>query len=668
MENVQNVTVINNGWYLGSFLVTNGEFQSSPTPDMWPLRGSQTINMAATTFGVGEALSVVLSPVLGSGVTAAEQVSLALNGRTAVYTASGDVAHAAIVLTRIEEPSGPAKTPPSWPSGIPVNNVPFANWDGTIAVAQIWTCAPRTAADAAAACNWAAANNYTVRPRGIMHNWSPLSLQSGLAVDPKILLIDSTKSLNAMSFMNDGALGPRVKVGAGATMGALLNYLQNTAGGPNLLCPGWSFPHIPAPDHLTVGGVLAINGHGTAIPNPLENWDVSYGSMSNRILELTAIVTDPTAKDPAAYAVKTFKRGDPDAKAFLTQLGRALVVDATLQVIPNYNLRCQSMMNLSWQTLFAPPNPDGSSPANSMGDFLNQTGRVEAIWFPFTDLPWLKVWSCSPTQPSGSRLVTGPNNYTFSDNLPEWITPLVKSIATDAPQLTPAFGKVMQDITIAGLLLTNTTDLWGPSKNTLFYVKDTTLRVTANGYAVRMKKGDVQKAVNLFANKYQSMLAAYDAKKQWPINSPLEIRITSLDTPQYIPTEKGVDPGRPVISSLSADSVSRQNGWDVALWLDVLTLPGTPFSNEFYEEMESWFFATFTGSFGQVMPEWSKGWAFTASDGAWSNPDAIEDFRESYTTDRDPDDTWAWEVATLAKYDASGLFQSPLTTDLFVDP
>lgn len=663
MEAVQNIRVDNHGLFVMNFVVTNGEFLSNPTAEALPL-GSQTINLAATTFGVGNAIAPIINPILGKKVTATDQVTLALNGRTAVYTAKGDAGNATISLTRVEE-AGPVQTPPNWPAGIPVNNVPFGNWDGTITVTQIWTCAPRTAADVVAACNWAVTAGYQVRPRGIMHNWSPLSLAAGLSADPKILLIDFTKSINTMSFMTDGPLGPRVQVGAGATMGDLMTFLQGQAGGGSAPGTGWSFPHTPAPDHLTVGGVLAINGHGTAIPNPLENWQTSYGSMSNHILALTAVVSDPGT--PGTYMLQTFQRGVGDAAAFLTQLGRSLVVEATLLVIPNYNLRCQSFTNYSWETLFAMPQEGAAPPPNSCGDFLNQTGRVEAIWYPFSTYPWLKVWSNSPTQPSGSRLVTSPNNYTFSDNLPDWVTALVREI-TSIPGVTPIFGKAMQDVTILGLDATDTRDLWGASKNTLFYVKDTTLRVTANGYAIRMNKANVQKGIALFAQKYNDLLLQYQANGQYPVNSPLEIRITSLDTPEYVPTLGGESAGRPVISGLSADATSAANGWDVALWLDVLTLPGTAYSNDFYTELEAWFLETYTAPFAMVMPEWSKGWAFTVDGGAWTSESFMEGIRENFTTGRAADDNWAWEVATLAKYDASNLFQSPLTTELFVDP
>ena len=32
--------------------------------------------------------------------------------------------------------------------------------------------------------------------------------------------------------------------------------------------------------------------------------------------------------------------------------------------------------------------------------------------------------------------------------------------------------------------------------------------------------------------------------------------------------------------------------WDVAIWLDILTMPDTPDANKFYSEMEKWILAT----------------------------------------------------------------------------
>jgi hypothetical protein len=89
-----------------------------------------------------------------------------------------------------------------------------------------------------------------------------------------------------------------------------------------------------------------------------------------------------------------------------------LAMDATLQVIDNYNLRCESRTDVSAATLFAAPTAAQPVPPNSFAEFFNRTGRVEIIWFPFSwepppllplaepVNPWLHVWTNSPEKPS----------------------------------------------------------------------------------------------------------------------------------------------------------------------------------------------------------------------------------------------------------------------------
>jgi hypothetical protein len=674
MNAVQKIECKNKAWFVMSFNVTSGPYTTASTGD-YPSVGShtsRTIDLAASTFSEGVTVWPVVSAVLGKTQAATDQLTFAMNGKTAIYEISGTTFDYSIKLVTIVD--GTSTGPAGFPANIPVNEVPFINWDQTIDVPAVWACAPRTGDGAAAACNWAAQNGYTVRPRGIMHGWSPLSVTPGLPSYDKILLIDTTKALNSMSFIPaSGNNGPAVKVGAGATMGALMQFLEQQPGGKGA-APGYSFPHIPAPDHLTVGGVLAINGHGTAVPTPPnDDFATTYGSMSNRILSLTAIVTDPGSKTPDAYQVKTFERGDKDITAFMTQLGAALVIEVTLQVIDNYNMRCQSFMNIDSDTLFKAPNGNTPLP-NSCADFLNKSGRVEIIWFPFTSYPWLKVWTVEATKPAASIQVNGPNNYPFSDNLPNDITKIVKTI-TSIPGATVIFGKAMETVTRFGLEGKNfigipganpvSEDIWGASKNTLFYVKDTTLRVTANGYAVLMNKSNVQQAVADFATQFETMLANYRDKGIYPVNSPLEIRVTGLDSGDGMPSMNSKPAGRPVISGLATDAETVKNNWDVALWFDVLTLPGTPGSNAFYEELEAWFLNHFTAPAAKVVPEWSKGWAYTDAGGAWTSTAFMNHIREAFTTGRDADDNWAWQKATLAKYDAKGIFRSHLLNTLF---
>jgi FAD/FMN-containing dehydrogenase len=131
---------------------------------------------------------------------------------------------------------------------------------------------------------------------------------------------------------------PTVKVQSGATIDALMNFLEQQPGGKGA-APGYSFPHIPATGNLTIGGVLAINGHGTAIPVHREDICTSYGSLSTHSCIYSAVVADPDGATPDRYAIREFKHGEGDDRAFLAHLGRAFLLDATLDVIDNYNMR-----------------------------------------------------------------------------------------------------------------------------------------------------------------------------------------------------------------------------------------------------------------------------------------------------------------------------------------
>lgn len=677
MIEVQKIECHNDAEFAISFQVAF-ELGISESTDNYSNSHSQTIDLAATTFSEEIEVWPVVSTVLGQKQASDDHVTFKLNQKTAVYKVTGKKFNYTVEFVEVKDGSSVAP-PLGFPPKIPINCVPFKNWSGSIDIPLVWTCAPRTAEDVVEICNWAKDKEYKVRPRGIMHNWSPLSVSADLPTESKVLLIDTTKALKKMEMIPaSDKLPHRVKVGAGATMGELLNFLEMQSGGSGN-APGFSFPHTPAPEHLTVGGVLAINAHGTAVRTPPnDDFPCSYGSMSNNILEVVAVVTDPEGRNPEQYQLRTFKRGEKDTTALLTQLGRSMIVEATLCVIDNYNMRCQSFTDINASVMFAPSDGD-SPPPNSVAHFLEQSGRIEAIWYPFSEYPWLKVWTVEKEKPADSIPVSSPNNYPFSDNLETEITEIIKKILGGAPELTPKFGNIMQEATQLGLdgknLLgeeiypTSSRDIWGPSKNTLFYVKDTTLRVTANGYAVLMRKDEVQDSIAEFAAKFQELLSKYENDNKFPINSPLEIRVTDLDSTYRVSSVTEDSPGRPVISSLATDKSTEDKGWNVALWLDVLTLPGTNSSNQFYAELEEWFLEYFVGEKGlRVIPEWSKGWAYTPNEGPWNNPKFFEHIRQTFTTSRESNDDWQYEISTLAKYDRYNLFLSPILENLFVDP
>jgi FAD/FMN-containing dehydrogenase len=544
-------------------------------------------------------------------------------------------ASAATALSALWTPMD-SPPPPDFPPDIPVRQETYQNWAGEIRVSNVWTCVPRSADDVVTVVNWAQNHGYSVRPRGYRHTWSPLTVTAATSADDKVMLVDTTQSLTSMAIISTDPAAVRVQTGA--SMEDLLTFLEDA---------GLGVTNTPAPGDLSVGGVLAINGHGTSVPADGETRRPghTFGSLSNLILSVTAVVWDPAA---GAYVQRTFDRADPGCDALLTHVGRAFLTEVTLRVGADTNLRCQSIVDIPAAELFAAPD---DTAARTLAGFVSAAGRVEAIWFVFTDNPWLKVWSVAPERPLTSRPVVTPYNYVFSDNVPKDVSDLAERLLSGEWALTPTFGQAQYTAAATGLTATATTDLWGPSKNLLLYVKPTTLRETANGYAVHTSRDSIQRVVHEFAVFFSDRLAAYQARGEFPATGQVEIRIAGVDDP----ADAGVTGARPPDLSAARPRADHPE-WDVIVWFDVLTFPSAPSSHAFYRELEAFFFGNYTGSYAGTRAEWSKGWAYT-DDAAWADRRVLtEVVPDSYR--RGPDPTWDSAVATLNAYDPHRIFSN----------
>ncbi|WP_225849282.1 cholesterol oxidase substrate-binding domain-containing protein [Streptomyces sp. HPF1205] len=528
--------------------------------------------------------------------------------------------------------------PPDFPAGVELYQRVYENWAGEIRTDALWTCAPRTPQEVLDVVNWAHGAGWRARAQGMRHGWAPLTVAAGTPADAQVVLVDTTTYLTGMSVAERSADGSAaIRVQAGASLESLLAFAG--AG-------GYGVTAAPAPGDLSVGGALAIGAHGTAVPALGETPEPGqgYGSLSNLVTELTAVVWDDAS---GRYVLRTLGRAEPDCDALLTHLGRAFVTEAVLRVGPDANLRCVSYVDIPASELFAAP--DGDSPGGTAGgrrfaDFVDDSGRAEAIWFAFTDVPWLKVWSRSPERPVGSREVDQPYNYPFSDNLPEPVARLAGDLVSGAWASAPLFGQVqylMAKVALTGditdVLLSGTavrdiltadvlthllagglrSDLWGASRNLLEYVRPTTLRETANGYAVLTRRADLQWVVSTFTDAYRGLLDQYAARGEYPVNGQVEIRVTGVEDPAVC----GVPGARPPLLSALRPRVDRPD-FDTAVWFDILSLPGTPALDRFYRDIEQFLFTTLDGDRSAVRVEWSKGWAYTDA-AAWSDPDVL---------------------------------------------
>jgi FAD/FMN-containing dehydrogenase len=534
-------------------------------------------------------------------------------------------------------------TPPSFPAGIPLYQQAFQNWAKEIVIDAVWTCAPATPAQVVTIANWARAQGYKVRPRGAMHNWSPLTITKTQDLS-KVLLVDLTQNVKTIT-VTTGTTPKTVTAQAGATMEAILTALQ----AQNLGLGGH-----PAIGNLTLGGALAIDAHGASLPKSGETltYGHTYGSLSHLVTSLTAVVWSSTTSQ---YELKTFNRSDSEIKAFLVHLGRAFLVSATLQVGANYRLRCQSWYNVPTAELFGPAGTSG----RTFNSYLTSSGRVEAIWFPFTDTPWIKVWTPTPNKPILSRQVSSPYNYSFSDQIPDEFETFLSQLASGNTSGTPSFGGLQLFITQSGIVFTGTWDIWGWSKDVLLYVRPTTLRYSENGMMVMTNRSNVQRVLNEFSVWYKAKLAAYQAQGKFPVNGPVEIRCSGLDQPGDV---KVASSGTAQLSALRPRS--DRPTWDTAVWFDVLTIAGTPDSITFYREMEQWMQANYSGTYAGLRGEWSKGWAYSST-AAWADPTYLgTTVPNNYRTGQPAGDNWDTARATLNKYDPHRIFSNPFLDTL----
>lgn len=490
----------------------------------------------------------------------------------------------------------------AFPASVPLYREDFENWSGELSFDDLRTCAPRTAEDVVDVANWAAQNGYVLRPRGAMHNWSPLSLSFSTTADTPLILVDSLQHLNRIEMLSSPV--PAVRVETGVKLGALMSFLELN---------GYGFTSMPVLGDVSIGGVLAIDGHGCAAPALGETGlpGQTYGSLSNRILALTAIVWSASE---GRYALRRFARSDPAIGALLVCLGRAYITEVTLAVEPNQNLRCVSYVDIPASEMFAPP---GSGASRTLASFVDQSGRIEALWYGFTENPWLKVWSVSPSQPLTSRAVTTPYNYPFTDSIPETVTELARQAVTGNPSAGLLVGPASYAVTAAGLAGTVAFDLWGKSKNLLLWLRPSTLRVHHFSYVAITRRDQVQRVISDFTTRFLELRDAYQARGQYPINMPIELRVTGLDEA----ADAGVSDAQTALLSAISPRPDRPD-WDTAVWMSVATLPGTPDMYAFYRELEQWMHSHYTGDYAGLRPEWSKGWAYTDV-AAWAEPTVL---------------------------------------------
>ncbi|MEU4213241.1 cholesterol oxidase substrate-binding domain-containing protein [Streptomyces sp. NPDC026206] len=539
---------------------------------------------------------------------------------------------------RVEARAASSGLPPSFPPGIRLVRQAFRNWSGEVAFDAVWTAVPAAPCEVLALADWARAHGWRLRAKGMCHTFSPF-LARAREDTGRLVLVDTTEGLTAVEVHP----GPptTVTAQAGATLLAIQSALE--AAGLGLTC-------VPAIGEVTVGGVLAMGGHGTGVPSPGAGRGpagrADSSTLSDAVESLTAVVWDPAA---GRHVLRAFHRSEPDTAAFLVHLGRAFVTEATLRVRPNVRLRCRSSFDVPVDELFGPP---GSGP-RTLDHWLRRAGRVEALWLPYTERPWLKVWTEEPERPPASREIHSPYPYPFYDTFPEEASRLAREVTGGAAAVTPLFTGALEQWIRLGLTATASWDLWGWSKNTLLYLRATTVRPAFAGWAVLCARGDAQRVLHDFWSRLRQGLATHRARGEYPLNGPFDVRITATDT---------AAPDGPLLSAACPRSDHPE--WDTVVWLNTTAFPGTPGADSFHHDLEQWMLSHFTG-WAAVRPEWSKGWAYGAG-GAWTEGSVLTGaWPRAFRAGRGTGPGWDEAVAVLERHDPARVFRGPFHDSLF---
>jgi FAD/FMN-containing dehydrogenase len=289
-----------------------------------------------------------------------------------------------------------------------------------------------------------------------------------------------------------------------------------------------------------------------------------------------------------------------------------------------------------------------------LASFLDRSGRAEIIWFPFTPAPWLKVWTVAPRRPRGSRPVRQPYPYVFADAIPAPLSKLLGEVLRGNGPATPAFCAGVAAASAAGLAATATQDLWGWSGDVLRYSRPTTMRYGAAGWVVHCRRADVQQVVHDLWTQHRAMVEAAAAAGDYPMNGPVEIRVTGLDRAADC-LVRGAEP--PALSALRPRADRPE--WDTAVWFNALTYPGTRGALEFYERLERWVFDHFDGTWAQARAEWSKGFAYSSAGAQTDDAALTETIPATFPSDPGRRNGWAGAARRLDRLDPHRTFSNP---------
>ncbi len=119
------------------------------------------------------------------------------------------------------------------------------------------------------------------------------------------------------------------------------------------------------------------------------------------------------------------------------------------------------------------------------------------------------------------------------------------------------------------------------------------------------RRDNIARVINEFTTWLHERMTHYASLGQYPVNMPFEVRLCKVDDADEVLVDAA---GVPDLSPVRPRP--DRPDWDTAIWMNVVSIPGTAGMPAFFREMEQWMAAHYSGDYATFRSEWSKGWAF----------------------------------------------------------
>jgi hypothetical protein len=527
-----------------------------------------------------------------------------------------------------------------FPRRIPVYAARIENFDGNNAADSVWHAIPWTKHDLVEIAAWAVEHRYAMRPLGNNHSWSPMQVGGDEA--RRVILVD-LKRLRTQEIGDDRKTA---RFSASLTIEEASRFLDRS---------GYALPISTAAGEVTLGGVLAVGGHGSGVATG------PGATFGHRVQSVEVLAT--REGNPTYQLVEFTRTDDPDFMSALTlALGSILIVEITVSIerAKVFESRTESVRMRRY--LGVSPGVTGLlrwpfpslSRSRLAKDLAGEAPKLELMWIPhqgvIRGVQGMRMirrgWKVAEHVP----LELAAENEPYRDRLVNWAahdTDVAVRNALRASQ--PELGRRVAGDRMQTMLWASTVraDDTATQLSCQLYSSRFILRFHAASWCLIVRREAVGRALHRAASE----LMKRQQKGSMSLDGPVEVRITQTDpdeddTVALSParTPRGVDPN------------------DVyAVWFNILTDLGDDQAGWILHDFERWLLERAPGDDSGIVavrPEWSKGAAYDAQGRPWRDERALTSFRREFEAYDRYD--WKQTKRRLDTLDASHLFRSPL--------